>query len=120
MCLLLVPQCLVAFLSFDNTDLDRNQTYDEGPHQNHASYSGNVEFISDNHSCGNMAQFEEESEIFFDPNIQSVPTQGITIALWVYPENLDYKQIIFTAKAYGSSVCMYISNLICNLQFATL
>lgn len=106
-----MPQCLVAFLSFDNTDLDRNQTYDEGPNQNHATYSGDVEFTSNNLSCGNMAQFKEEGEVFFDPNIQSVPTRAITIALWVYADNLDYKQILFTAKAYGSSVCKYSTSL---------
>ena len=102
-----MQQCLVAYLSFDNTDLDRNETYDEGPYGNHASYSGDVEFISDNSSCGNMAKFDEEAEIYFDPNIQNVPTRAITIAFWLYADNLDYKQILFTAKAYGSPVCKY-------------
>ena len=93
----------MTYLSFDHVDIGTKQIYDEGPYKNHASYLGNVEFITGNFTCGNAASFKDGGEIYFNGyTFKHIPSEAITIAAWIYADSTLHKQSVFSTKATGS------------------
>ena len=68
------PECLVAYLSFDNVNMAQNLILDEGPYQNHAHFDGPVSFEHNNYSCENTTIIKDGGEIYFNgSNFQNKP-----------------------------------------------
>ena len=93
----------MTYLSFDIVDKNRKIVYDEGPYGNDFTYNGDVEFKKSNYSCEKAAKIQGDADLYYQGSgFKNAPKYGVTIALWVKPENLLHKQSIFATKSIGS------------------
>ena len=107
------PECLVAYLSFDNVNMAQNLILDEGPYQNHAHFDGPVSFEHNNYSCENTTIIKDGGEIYFNgSNFQNKPRYGVTVAMWLYADSLLHRQSLFSTKAVGSVAGKFIHFLV--------
>ncbi|XP_057304151.1 uncharacterized protein LOC130641387 isoform X2 [Hydractinia symbiolongicarpus] len=106
-----VPECIVAYLSFDQFDEENKIIFDEGPFQNHANYDGDTSFLTTNFSCGNATSINDGEIYFNGTTFKNIPKDGITIAVWVYADSLLHRQSLFSTIATGSTGDNYYLDL---------
>ena len=76
--------------------------YDEGPYHNDALFEGNVHFSKGNFSCGFAAKLEDGEIIFNGNDFHPKPSQGVTIAAWIYVDSKVQRQKLFSTRAEGT------------------
>ena len=99
---MIVGECAVVYLSFDNVDVSKKLVYDEGPYGNDFTYNGDVSFHHGNYTCDKAASVVGDADLYGGAGFKNSPKNGVTIALWIQPKNQLHKQSIFASKSIGS------------------
>ena len=94
-----VPECLLAYLSFDRVDEKRMMVYDEGPYHNDAFFEGKLQFVKGNFSCGFAVKLEDGEIIFNGNDFNPKPLKGVTVAAWIYADSIVQRQKLFSTRA---------------------